>query len=207
MEEARGTLFFNILHILREKRPAAYFLENVRGLANHMSGDVRTITIIEEKLREIGYSFELFHVKASDFNVPQHRPRVFIIGFRDTEAAARFQKPQKVALIRSLKDADILGPTAHRDVAYTLRVGGRGSGVNDRRNWDCYRVGDGVVRIEKEHGIKIQGFPDWFSFPDSVANSQAMKQLGNSVAVPAIEAYARAISEAIRGSASESEKK
>ena len=197
MDEARGTLFFNILHILREKRPAAYFLENVRGLSTHMSGGVRTITIIEEKLKELGYSFQLFHVKASDFNVPQHRPRVFIIGFRDESTAAQFTPPEKKELTASLKD--ILGPEVNRDIAYTLRVGGRGSGVTDRRNWDCYQVGERVVRIEKEEGIKIQGFPDWFSFPETVANSQAMKQLGNSVAVPAIEAYSKAIIEVLRG--------
>ena len=189
--------FVKLKKILEEKKPQAYFLENVRGLSSHMSGNQRTIQIIEDRLRDLGYSFSLFHVRASDFNVPQHRPRIFMIGFKDPEVADRFQPPEKQELTNTLKT--ILGPEVTRDIAYTLRVGGRGSGLADRRNWDTYQVGDKVVRIEKEEGLKIQGFPDWFTFPAEVPNSQAMKQLGNSVAVPAVEAYARAIVKALGG--------
>lgn len=199
MEEARGTLFFNILEILDKKRPAAYFLENVRGLASHKSGDKKTIDVIEQKLRGLGYSFGIFHVRASDYNVPQHRPRVFLIGFRDEEVANRFEAPAKKPLTTSLKD---IIPGVDRDIAFTLRVGGRGSGLHDRRNWDTYSVNGKAVRITKEHGLKIQGFPDGLAFPDGengVTDVQAMKQLGNSVAVPAIHAFALAIKQALAG--------
>ena len=78
-----------------------------------------------------------------------------------------------------------------RKIGYTLRVGGRASGIHDRRNWDSYLV-DGEVRtLTPEEGKEMQGFPPTFKLPDSEAS--AMKQLGNSVAVPAVEAYAREI--------------
>ena len=67
-------------------------------------------------------------------------------------------------------------------------MGGRGSGVNDRRNWDSYFVDGKVRRIGPEEGKKMMGFPKNYKFPVSHAN--AMKQLGNSVAVNAIQAVA-----------------
>lgn len=199
MDEARGTLFFDIIRIMKEKQPEAYFLENVRGLLNHQSGDQRTIDIIETKLRDLGYTFELFKVKASDHGVPQHRPRLFMIGFRDQAAHEKFMAnlPQGKPLKTTM--SEIMGGQVDREVGFTLRVGGRHSGVNDRRNWDCYLVDGQEVVLNKEQGLEMQGFPKNFKFPPTISETQAMKQLGNSVAVPAVEAYAKAIVEALRG--------
>ena len=71
-----------------------------------------------------------------------------------------------------------------------MRVGGRGSKITDRRNWDAYRVNGKIVQLGPKEGLKMQGFPDWFEFPPTLSSVQAMKQLGNSVAVPAIQAVA-----------------
>jgi DNA (cytosine-5)-methyltransferase 1 len=199
MDEARGTLFFDIARILKEKTPEAYFLENVRGLLNHQSGDKKTIDIIEKTLRGLGYTFDLFLVKASDFGVPQHRPRLFMIGFKDAKARERFitnvPKPKKLKLNMS----QVMGGKVDREIGFTLRVGGRNSGVADRRNWDTYLVNGKEVVLNKQQGLAMQGFPKTYRFPESVSETQAMKQLGNSVAVPAIEAYAQAIVRALRG--------
>ena len=198
LDEARGTLFFDIARILKEKAPEAYFLENVRGLLNHQSGDKKTINVIESTIRGLGYSFDVFLVKASDFGVPQHRPRLFMIGFRDGKARERFMadlpKPRKLKLTMS----EVMGGQVEREIGFTLRVGGRHSGVADRRNWDTYLVDGKEVVITKEQGLAMQGFPKTFRFPTSISETQAMKQLGNSVAVPAIEAYAQAIVKALR---------
>lgn len=199
MHEARGTLFFDIIRIMKEKKPAAYFLENVRGLLHHKSGEKKTIQIIENNLRELGYTFAVFNVKASDFGLPQHRPRLFMIGFRDPGMHDRFManipRPEPLRATMS----DILGGKVDREIGYTLRVGGRHSGVNDRRNWDCYIVDGKEVVLNKEQGLAMQGFPKDYSFPPGVSETQAMKQLGNSVAVPAIAAFGKAIVEALRG--------
>jgi DNA (cytosine-5)-methyltransferase 1 len=203
MDEARGTLFFDILQILKSKieveRPAkAYFLENVRGLLNHKSGDESTLAIIEKNLVGLGYSFNVDLVWASDFGVPQHRPRVFIYGFLSESAQKNYQRPEKVELKKTM--SDVFGAPTHKKVGWTLRVGGRGSGVADRRNWDCYIVNGEERRLGPDEGLQMQGFPTWFRFPAEVSETQSMKQLGNSVAVPAVEAYGRAIAKALNWS-------
>lgn len=199
LDEARGTLFFDIVRILKEKRPSAYFLENVRGLLNHRSGDKQTIQIIEDHLTRLGYSFNLFKVKASDYGVPQHRPRLFMIGFKSVDAQKRFESnlpsPQPLALTMS----QILGGVTNKEIGYTLRVGGRRSGLKDRRNWDTYLVDGTEIVLNSSHGLAMQGFPPGFRFPAEVPETQAMKQLGNSVAVPAIAAFARSIVLALKG--------
>ena len=180
--EARGTLFFDIVKIIEEKKPQAFFLENVRGLLNHDSG--KTFSTIQKIIeKELGYSFFYKIVKASDFWLPQHRPRLFMIGFRDKNINFKFPEPSILQLTMS----DIWKGICTKKVWYTLRVGWRWSSINDRRNWDSYIVDGEVKRIGVEEGKKMQGFPEWFKFP--VSETQAMKQLGNSVAVPAIQAH------------------
>ena len=80
-DETRGTLFFEIEDILRKHKPKAIFLENVKGLAIHDGG--RTLKTILEHLDDAGYDVvQPQIVNAMDFGVPQHRERVYIIGFR-----------------------------------------------------------------------------------------------------------------------------
>lgn len=80
-DETRGTLFFEIEDILRRKQPKAFFLENVKGLMIHKGG--QTIRTILEHLDDAGYDVVPPQiVNAMDFGVPQHRERVYIIGFR-----------------------------------------------------------------------------------------------------------------------------
>lgn len=80
-DETRGTLFFEIEEILRRKHPKAFFLENVKGLLIHKGG--QTIATILEHLDNAGYDVVPPQVvNAMDFGVPQHRERVYIIGFR-----------------------------------------------------------------------------------------------------------------------------
>lgn len=80
-DETRGTLFFEIEAILRKHQPKAFFLENVKGLAIHDKG--RTLKTILEHLDDAGYDVVPPQiVNAMDFGVPQHRERIYIIGFR-----------------------------------------------------------------------------------------------------------------------------
>jgi len=189
--ETRGTLFFDIARIIKEKQPDAFFIENVRGLLNHDNG--KTFTIIRKVITQgLGYSFYHKVIYASDFGVPQHRPRLFMVGFHDRKIKFSFPEPQDLKMTMS----DIFGGKAEKKIGYTLRVGGRGSNINDRRNWDSYMVDGKVKRLSPKEGLKMQGFPNDFVFP--VSESQAMKQLGNSVAIPAIQATAKQIIKALR---------
>ena len=80
-DETRGTLFFEIEDILRKHQPKAIFLENVKGLAIHDKG--RTLKTILEHLDDAGYDVvPLQIVNAMDFGVPQHRERIYILGFK-----------------------------------------------------------------------------------------------------------------------------
>jgi len=190
-EDTRGTLFFNIAEILKEKQPKAFFLENVRGLLKH--GEGRTFQVIESVIKGLGYSLYYKVVRASDFNLPQHRPRLFMVGFKDKNTMFDFPAPQPL----TFKMKDIFNAEeVNKDIGFTLRVGGRGSNINDRRNWEFYVVDGEVKRITVEEAKKMQGFPDDYIFP--VSEVQAMKQLGNSVAINAVRVVAENIARSLQ---------
>ena len=187
-DDHRGNLFFNIADIINQKKPKAFFLENVRGIKSHDDGNtIATIKdIIENRL---GYSFYSKIIKASDFGLPQLRPRTFMVGFKNDEDKT-FEFPQAYEKLK-YNMSEVLNGKCSREIGFTLRVGGRGSKITDRRNWDSYYVDGKVVRIGPKEGLKMQGFPDNFNMP--VSQTQAMKQLGNSVAVDAIQAVGKKI--------------
>lgn len=186
----RGNLFFNIAEILEAKKPKAFFLENVRGLVTHDNGNTFKVirNIIEN---ELGYSFYFKVVHASDYGLPQLRPRAFMIGFRDEGFMKSFNFPPSIPLKFNM--SDVWGGKCTREIGFTIRVGGRGSDITDRRNWDNYSVNGSLRRLSYIEGKKMQGFPDNFIFP--VSPTQAIKQLGNSVAVDAIELVAKSVLE------------
>ncbi|MFA6397503.1 MAG: DNA cytosine methyltransferase [Candidatus Paceibacterota bacterium] len=189
--DTRGTLFYNIAEIIRVKKPKAFFLENVRGLLAHDNG--KTFEVISNVLtKDLGYSLHFNIVKASEHGLPQNRPRLFMIGFKNKKIP--FEFPQKRPLKFTMSDV-FDGAKVNKEVGFTLRVGGKGSNITDRRNWDSYLVNGKVKRITSKEGKKMQGFPEDFIFP--VTESQAMKQLGNSVAIYAIQDYAKKIIEAL----------
>lgn len=76
--DTRGTLFFEIERLLAEYKPSGFLLENVPGLISHDKG--RTFGTILKNLRSLGYSVEWRILNSSDFNVPQNRVRVYIVG-------------------------------------------------------------------------------------------------------------------------------
>lgn len=76
--DTRGTLFFEVERILRDKKPKGFILENVEGLVNHDKG--RTFQVIISRLLEMGYKVSYKVLNSSDFGVPQERKRIYIIG-------------------------------------------------------------------------------------------------------------------------------
>lgn len=201
-EDERGNLFFDIEMILRAHTPKAIFLENVRNLIGHDNGN--TLKVIRDRLKRAGYGEVCeYVVKASDYGVPQHRPRVFIIGFHDSVAEARhvFEKPKTRPLTTTM--SKIFGGQvtnldgSERKVGFTLRVGGKSSPITDRRNWDGYIVNGKERRLTAREGLMMQGFPKSFKFPPEISHSDRMKQLGNSVAVPAVSAFAEELFRAL----------
>ena len=93
-EDTRGTLFFDVAEIIKEKKPKAIFLENVKGLRSHDKG--KTIATILNVLREdLGYFVpEPQVINAKHFGVPQNRERIFIVGFRNDLKITEFEYPK-----------------------------------------------------------------------------------------------------------------
>ena len=103
-EETRGTLFFDVAEILRRTRPKAFFLENVKGLLNHDKG--KTIQTILKVLREDldYYVPDPKIVNAINFGVPQHRERVYIVGFRKDQNVNEFTYPMPTDSTKTFAD-------------------------------------------------------------------------------------------------------
>src|SRR5574344_1636639 len=95
-EETRGTLFFDVAEIIKRKRPKAFFLENVKGLMIHDKG--KTLKTILKVLREdLGYYVpDPKIVNAMYFGVPQHRERIYIVGFRKDQGVTEFTYPEQI---------------------------------------------------------------------------------------------------------------
>ena len=105
-EETRGTLFFDVAEILRRKRPKAFFLENVKGLLIHDKG--KTIKTILKVLRDYldYYVPEPQIVNAMNFGVPQHRERVYIVGFRKDQNVTEFTYPEPTDTTKTFADIE-----------------------------------------------------------------------------------------------------
>jgi DNA (cytosine-5)-methyltransferase 1 len=93
-EDTRGTLFFDVAEIIKQKQPKAIFLENVKGLRNHDQG--KTLATILNVLRnDLGYYVpEPKIINAKDFGVPQNRERIYIVGFRNDLGIDSFEYPE-----------------------------------------------------------------------------------------------------------------
>lgn len=106
-EDTRGTLFFDVLRIIKEKRPKAFLLENVAGITSHDKG--KTIQIILDSLNEAGYYTTYKLLNAKDYGVPQNRNRWYCVGVRkDLTTGERFLEynfyPDKCELKYTLDD-------------------------------------------------------------------------------------------------------
>lgn len=104
--ETRGTLFFDVADILRRYQPKAFFLENVKGLAIHDKG--KTLETILNTLDEVGYVVPDPQIlNAMYYGVPQHRERIYIVGFRKD---------------LGVKKEDFVYPERHKDIPCWLDV-------------------------------------------------------------------------------------
>lgn len=78
-EDTRGTLFFEVARIIKDKKPKAFLLENVKGLTNHDGG--KTIQVIENTLKDLGYTIKSAVLNAREYGIPQNRERWYCLGF------------------------------------------------------------------------------------------------------------------------------
>lgn len=217
--ETSGTLFFEIERILREKRPPAFMLENVRNLIAHDRGN--TFRVINEHLSALGYHVHAKVLNALDYGVPQKRERIIIVGFLD-EVPFVFPSPvpedQRQSLadilehnvdkkyfvrdairdsrLSRLNDPDYPRPyISHENMAGSVTPHPYSSALRAGASANYILINDERRPTEREM-LRIQGFPDTFKI---VVNYGKMKkQCGNSVAVPVISAVAKQMISALK---------
>ena len=100
LEDARGTLFYEFARVVSECKPKVFIYENVKGLLSHDSG--KTWEVIRGILSNLGYKIYFSLLNSKDYGVPQHRERIFVVGFRDKNIDFKF--PEKIELENSMQD-------------------------------------------------------------------------------------------------------
>jgi len=204
----QGTLFFDVARIIKAKQPKAFLLENVKNLMRHDGG--RTYeTILNTLEDELGYHVypELLDARSV---VPQHRERIYLIGFRES---VNFELPKLPDLKRRF--GEILEETVEdrytltnhlwkylRDYADKHRAKGNGfgfgltdpEGIARTLSARYYKDGSEILipqegknprRLTPRECARLMGFPEYFKF--EVSDTRAYKQFGNSVVVPVVE--------------------
>lgn len=109
-EKGRGTLFFEILRIIKAKKPKAILLENVKNLVSHDNGN--TFRVILEALKDAGYHVRYAVLNAMEYgNIPQNRERIYIVGFKSEKVFEKFTFPEPIPLKKTIHDViDFINP-------------------------------------------------------------------------------------------------
>ena len=203
-DEEQGNLFFEIVRILKYHKPPVLFLENVKNLMSHDSGN--TFKVIRDSLENLGYHVDAKIYDAAHF-VPQHRERTIIVGCLSHEIDLPELLPNKGMKIKDILEKKV-------DPKYTLsdklwnylqnyakkhREKGNGfgyglvnpNGISRTLSARYYKDGSEILvpqrgknprRLTPRECARLQGYPDSFFIP--VSDTQAYKQFGNSVCVP-----------------------
>lgn len=216
--ETKGTLFFEIMRIIEYHKPRAILLENVKNLKSHDKG--QTFKIILESLEKQGYDLHYQVIDAASV-VPQHRERIFIVGFREKKQFEFPIYPEK----GKIKLREILEERV--DEKYTIsdklwdylqerkkkqREKGNGFGYNlskkdeisrtlsarygkDGSEILIYQQNKNPRRLTPRECARLMSFPEEFEIP--VSDTQAYKQFGNSVVIKVVQPIATSIIETL----------
>ena len=101
-EDTRGTLFFDVARIVKEKKPKIVFLENVSGIKSHDNGN--TLKVIKRTLKDLGYKSHDNVMNAMHYGVPQNRNRWYCVAIRDDIDSNDFKFPDRTELEYTVKD-------------------------------------------------------------------------------------------------------
>ena len=101
-EDSRGTLFFDVARIVKEKRPKVVFMENVKNFAAHDNGN--TLRVVKQTMEDLGYTFYQKVLNAVDYGIPQKRERIYMVCFRNDLDVKDFVYPKGFSLQRHVED-------------------------------------------------------------------------------------------------------
>jgi DNA (cytosine-5)-methyltransferase 1 len=207
----QGTLFFDVARIIDKKRPKAFLLENVKNLKSHDKGN--TFKVIRQTLEdELGYYVYSKVIDARTM-VPQHRERIYIVGFREPTNFEFPELPDLNPKFGDILETDIPAKytlTDHlweylQNYAAKHKAKGNGfgygiadmDGVSRTLSARYYKDGSEVLiaqrrknprRLTPRECARLMGYPD--SFKIVCSDTRAYKQFGNSVAVPVVQQVA-----------------
>jgi DNA (cytosine-5)-methyltransferase 1 len=214
-DKEQGNLFFSLAEIIEFHQPAAFVLENVKNLKSHDQG--RTFQIIQNTLTDaLGYHLHTAIIDAQSV-VPQHRERIFLVGFKERRTFEFPAFPAQGPKLESILETDVSDKytlTDHlwqylQDYAAKHRAAGNGFGFGLFTGKDTartlsaryYKDGSEILisqgprknprRLTPRECARLMGYPKDFKIP--VSDTQAYKQFGNSVVVPVVERIARAV--------------
>lgn len=223
--DTRGTLFFEIERIIKDKRPKAFLLENVKQLRGHDKG--RTLKVILEHLDALDYQVSYDVLRAADFGVPQNRERIYFVGFDrryyglDDKYKFLFPDPthkktrlgdilednvdEKYTISQKLYEGHIRRKTEHQKKGngFGFCLFNADSEYTNTISARYYKDGSEIL-IDQGSDIPPRKLTPrecarLQGFPESfiipVSDTQAYKQFGNSVAVPVIRAIAKRLRE------------
>ena len=215
LDENQGTLFFDIIRIINAKRPKSFLLENVKNIKSHDSG--RTWKIIADKLQESGYQI-FSEVLDGKYFVPQHRERIFIVGFDSNKYNSvrfdfEFEKPATSPVLKDILEKEIDDKYTLSDKLwkylqeYALKHKKKGNGfgfglpeldgITRTLSARYYKDGSEILirqpnknprKLTPRECARLQGFPD--NYKIVVSDTQAYRQYGNSVVVPLVTVIA-----------------
>jgi DNA (cytosine-5)-methyltransferase 1 len=219
-DEKQGNLFYEITRLLAYHRPQAFLLENVKNLKSHDGGNTFKI-IVHALTAELGYHVQYKIIDARQW-VPQHRERIYLVGFREPRAFTFPVVPSPGPRLSTILEKKV-------DPKYTLTdklwkylqnyaakhaSKGNGFGCSVFDGADVARTlsaryhkdGSEILisqgksknprRLTPRECARLMGYPDSYKIP--VSDTQAYRQFGNSVVVPVVTALAKAVIEALR---------
>lgn len=166
-DDPRGHLFFQIARVAQEKRPQVIFLENVANLLEHDNG--KTFLTVYNTLVPYGYKFKYQVLDSLQYgNIPQRRPRIFIVAFLDDTICENFNFPEKVELTVKLNDI-LIRELKHDDCYYynssSFYYNDLKKIVTDKRA--IYRIYDSGVST-KAHYVCPTLLANMGTYPDRV---------------------------------------
>jgi len=178
--DERGTMFYQIMKFIKYHKPKIIILENVQALLNHDNG--KTFQKIYDEISKENYEITYKILTCSDYGIPQMRKRLFIIGVNK-----KFNKDKiDINTIFNLDEykenielSAYLGKNFKKNIAYTIRCGGKNSPINDKHNWDGYFIDDEIYRLSIDDALKLQGFTENFELIGTTKDK--WKLLGNTI--------------------------
>jgi len=208
-EDTRGTLFFDIVRILKEKKPKGFVLENVKQLKGHNGG--KTLQVILETLRELNYDVQYKVLNALDFGLPHKRERIFLVGWKKKlNFNWEFEKPKKITLSTLIEKnvADFYYASQdikdkRRDLVKLHQIDHNRptiwhqnkSGNISAYEYSCalragasynYLLVNGERRLTEREMLRLQGFSDKFKITHSYTTMRRFA--GNSLPIPVANA-------------------